>query len=223
MYLTIGLLGLALLFSFWLGYKRVLHLQLLNKQRVINGFIGLVILLTLLSAGQWLGFFSQDIGAKFTMLLYCLAGGFFCGFATQMIVLRRKIKAIEYVYRSFWTDVAPNLLSILLIAFGIYRTGFLSLGPYTGIGITSGLSLFGFGFFGLTIRVVPEFRRKGILILDQYVPWKKVVAYQWERKNALKIDYYTNNDQLTDFTTFIPPDDELTIERLLSKKLNQYK
>ncbi len=69
---------------------------------------------------------------------------------------------------------------------------------------------------------MPEFRRKGILILDQFVPWQNVVAYRWESENVLLIDYYNSEDELTDFTTFIPPEDQLIIERLLGKKLKEH-
>lgn len=222
MYWVIGLLALAFLLSFGMGYRRILRLQHLNQRRVINGFIGAMIVLTLMSVGQWLDLYSQDIAARFTMLLYCLVAGFFCGFAFKMVLLRQEVQTIEYVYRSFWTESAPTLIAILVIAFGIYRTGLLSLGPYTGIGITSGLSLLGFGFFGLTVKVVPEFRRKGILILDQFVPWKNVVSYGWESEGVLQIDYYQEENALTDFTTFIPPEDQLIIERLLGKKLKEH-
>lgn len=222
MYWVIGLLALSFLLSFWMGYRRILRLQHLNQRRVINGFIGAMIVLTLMSVGQWLDLYSQDIAARFTMLLYCLVAGFFCGFAFKMVLLRQEVQTIEYVYRSFWTESAPTLIAILVIAFGIYRTGLLSLGPYTGIGITSGLSLLGFGFFGLTVKVVPEFRRKGILILDQFVPWKNVVSYGWESEDVLQIDYYQEENALTDFTTFIPPEDQLIIERLLGKKLKEH-
>lgn len=222
MYLIIGFLTLAFLLSFWMGYRRILRLQHLTQRRVINGFLGAMIILTLLSAGQWMEIISQDIAAHFTMLLYCLVAGFFSGFAIKMIALKQAVSQTEYVYRSFWTDAAPNLIAVLIIVFGIYRTGILQLGPYTGIGITSGLSLLGFGFWGLTVKVVPEFRDKGILILDQCVSWKKVVAYRWESENVLLIEYYTANNQLTDFTTYIPAEDELIIERLLAKKLKEY-
>lgn len=222
MFLVIAFLTLVFLLSFWMGYRRILRLQHLNQRRVINGFIGAMIIFTILSAGQWMELISQDIAAHFTMFLYCLVAGFFFGFAIKMVSLKQNISEIEYVYRSFWTDAAPNIIAILIIVFGIYRTGILQFGPYTGIGVTSGLSLLGFGFWGLTVKVVPEFRNKGILILDQCVRWKKVVAYRWESENVLLIEYYTQNDQLTDFTTFIPPEDELAIERLLAKKLKEY-
>lgn len=220
MYLFIGLLALAFLLSFWIGYRRMLRLQHLNQRRVINGFIGAMVVLTLLSVGQWMELFSQDIAARFTMLLYCLVAGFFCGFALKMVLLRQEVKSTEYVYRSFWTEAAPTIIAIIVLVFGIYRTGILTFGPYTGIGITSGLSLLGFGFFGLTVKIVPEFRQKGILILDQFVPWKNVVAYKWKSEDVLQIDYY-QDEELTDFTTYIPPEDQLIIERLLGKKLKE--
>lgn len=222
MYILIGLLGLAFAISFWMGYRRILRLQHLNQRRVINGFITAMIILTLMTVAHWFGFFPQAIAAKFTMFLYSLVAGFFCGFAAKMVILRQEVKATEYVYRSFWTEAAPSLIAILVIAFGIYRTGLLTLGPYTGIGITSGLSLLGFGFFGLTVKVVPEFRYKGILILDQFVPWANIVSYEWESEDTLQIDYYTSDEKLTDFKTYIPPEDRLLLERLLGKKLKEH-
>lgn len=222
MYLIIVFLALAFMLSFWMGYRRMLRLQHLNQRRVINGFIGAMIAFTLLSAGQWMEIISQDIAAHFTMFLYCLVAGFFFGFAIKMVFIKQSISEIKYVCRSFWTDAAPTIIALLIIVFGIYRTGILTFGPYTGIGITSGFSLLGFGFWGLTVKVVPEFREKGILILDQCVLWKKVVAYRWETENVLLIEYYTYNGKLTDFTTYIPAEDELIIERLLAKKLKEY-
>ncbi len=95
MYLFFGLLGLAFLLSFWMGYYRLFRLQHLNQQRVINGFIGAMIVLTLLSVGQWAELFSQDVVARFTMFLYILVAGFFCGFAAKMVLLRQEAKATE--------------------------------------------------------------------------------------------------------------------------------
>lgn len=222
MYILIGLLAAAFLLSFWMGYKRVLRLQHLNQQRVINGFIAVMILLTLMTIGQGLDLVSQDLAARFTMFLYSGVGGFFLGFALKMVLLRQRVESIEYLYRSFWTEAAPSLIAILVIAFGLYRSGLFTFGPYTGIGITSGLSLLGFGVFGLTVRIVPEFRQKGILILDQLVSWNRVVSYEWDSENVIQIDYYTEDNKLTDFTTYVPTSDRLTIERLLGKKLKEH-
>lgn len=222
MYILYILLGLAFLFSLWAGFQRMVRLQHLNQRRVINGFIGAMIILTLMTLGQWLGWLPQEISAEFTMILYALTAGFFSGFAAKMVTIKQQARETEYVYRSFWTEAAPNILSILIVAFGIYRTGLFTFGPYTGIGISSGISLVGFGFWGFTVKIVPEFRQKGILILDQLVPWSRVVAYRWESENVLQIDYYTGDNKLTDFTTYIPPEDELVIERLLGRKLKEH-
>lgn len=222
MYILIAFLAVAFLISFWMGYKRVLRLQHLNQQRVINGFIAVMILLTLMTIGQGLDLVTQELAARFTMFLYSGVAGFFMGFALKMVLLRQEVQSIEYLYRSFWTEVAPSIIAILLIAFGLYRTGLFTLGPYTGIGITSGLSLLGFGLFGLTVRIVPEFRQEGILILDQSVSWSRVVSYEWESENVIQIDYYTEDKKLTDFTTYVPTNDRLIIERLLGKKLKEH-
>lgn len=216
------LLAVAFILCFRMGYRRLVRLQHLNQKRLINGFIAVMIIFTGLAFGQWLDLFSQDISAQFTMVLYTLVAGFFSGFSFKMIRLRQQLKAVEYVYRSFWTDAAPNILAVLLITFGLYRTELFTLGPFTGIGITSGLSLLSFGLFGITIKIVPEFRKNSILILDQFVPWERVMAYRWKSENVIQIDYYTRRDELTDFKTYIPSEDEVIIERLLGKKLKEY-
>lgn len=222
MYIFYSLLGLVFIGSLWMGYKRLIQLQHLNQSRVINGFIAAIILLTLMTIGQGFGIVTEEVAGRFTMILYISVAGFFCGFATKMVILRQKAESTEYIYRSFWTEAAPNLLAVLLIAFGLYRTGLFTFGPYTGIGITSGISLLGFGLLGFTLRVVPEFRRKGVLILDQFVPWKQIVSYHWESENVLQIDYYRSDDILTDFTTYIPDEDKLHVEQLLGEKLKKY-
>ncbi|HLR32858.1 MAG TPA: hypothetical protein VK074_10225 [Fodinibius sp.] len=222
MYLLIILLCLLFIAACWTGYQRLLQLKHLNRQRVLYGFLAAMLILTVLTAAHRFGFFPQYIAARVTMGLYSVIAGFFFGFASKQYHSRKKAGQMAYAHRSFWTETAPALICILLISFGIYRTQLFSFGPFTGIGITSGLSLIAFGIVGLTIRVVPEFRRKGILVLDRLVPWKKVAAYRWKSEEALQIDYLNTDGQLTDFVTAIPADDHLVIERLLSKKLAEY-
>lgn len=222
MILFIFLLGTLFFLSMWMGYRRVLRLEDLSRNRLIYAIISVLAIFTLLAAGQWMGLFTQVVSARVTMGLYTIVGGFFCGFSFKMIQLRKKLGSIEYICRSFWSDAAPNIICVLLIGFGFYRMGILTEAPYTGIGLTSGLSLISFGFFGITVKIVPEFRKNGILILDQLVPWKRVVAYNWRTENVIKIDYYTEQKELTDFTTYISPEDELEIERLLAKKLREH-
>jgi hypothetical protein len=206
----------------YLGYRRRLRLDHLNQNRVINTLLAAMVVLTLMSLAHGLGLFSQAVAAKVTMSAYTLAGGFFIGYGVQLIVLRRRAGNLEYMYRSFWTDVAPNFISIALFAFGVYRAGVLHWDFLTGIGITSGLSLIGFGFLGWTVHVVPEFRSEGILMLDQFIEWKNVVAYEWAGEETLQIDYITSSGKISEFKTYIPPEDQLIIERLLGKKLKEY-
>lgn len=222
MVLLIGSLAIIYVLALWTGYRRVFRLELLSQRLVINSFLVAMAILTVMTIAHWIGVFPQPVAAKVTMALYTTAAGFFFGYGLKLISLRKSAGNIEYIYRSFWTDVAPNLLAVLLIAYGIYRTGILTFGPFTGIGITSGISLIGFGFWGLTIRVVPEFRSRGLLMLDQFIPWREVLAYQWKTEEALQIDYLTPKKELSEFTTYIPPGDQLPIERLLGKKIAEY-
>lgn len=215
-------LTLAFIIAFWMGYQRILRLQHLNQRRLVYGLLTAMIVLTLMTVAHWMGYFPQDRAASFTMGLYISAAGFFLGFALKQYVLRRKAGTMEYTNRSFWTEAVPTLLSILLIAYGLYRMRLFTIGPFTGIGLTSGLSLVAFGLLGLTMRIVPEFRQKGILILDRMVPWQEVVAYSWHRENVIRIDYLSTSSDLTDFITAIPSEDELIIEQILGKKLKEH-
>ncbi len=222
MYLLVLLLVIILLAMFWVGYQRLFRVRHLSRQRIIIGLTTAMVILTLMTIANHLGYLSQDVAAKFTMGLYSAATGFFSGYALKQFFLKQEGGYIEYAYRSFWTETAPNIISIILIAFGLYRTHLFTLGPFTGIGITSGLSLIAFGAFGLTIGIVPEFRQNGILILDHLVPWKKVVTYRWHNEEVIQIEYINQSNKLTDFTTFIPSEDELTIEKSLTNQLNKY-
>ncbi|MGK7368653.1 MAG: hypothetical protein ACNS64_00455 [Candidatus Halalkalibacterium sp. M3_1C_030] len=223
MILITAILTVIFTFSAWLGYRRIFRLDQLNQRRVINSFLVIMGILTLMTIAHWLDYFTQQIAANITMVFYIIAAGFFSGYGSKLISFRKKAAAIEYMYRSFWTDIAPNLIAVILVAFGLYRTGIITLGPFTGIGITSGVSLVAFGFWGWTIPVVPEFRDKGLLFLDQFVPWGQLVAYQWIAEETLEIDYLTPDETLTSFSTYIPAEDKAIIERILNKKHQEFK
>ncbi len=222
MVLLIALLIILLGAASWLGYRQMFRLELLNQNLVINGFLIAMGVLTLMTIAHWIGVFPQSVAARVTMGVYTFAAGFFFGYGVRLLNMRKEAGDIEYIYRSFWTDIAPNLIAIFLVAYGIYRTGVLTLGPFTGIGITSGLSLVGFGFWGWTVHVVPEFRKEGLLMLDQFVPWKQVLAYKWRSEESLQIDYLTQNKKLSEFVTYIPPEDQLLLERILGGKISEY-
>ncbi len=223
MILITAILTVIFTLSGWMGFRRIFRLDQLNQRRVINSFLVFMGILTLMTLAQWLEFFTQQIAANITMGFYIIAAGFFSGYGGKLISLRRKSGSIEYMYRSFWTDIAPNLIAVMLVAFGLYRTGVITLGPFTGIGITSGISLVAFGFWGWTIPVVPEFRDKGLLFLDQHVPWGQLVAYQWVAEETLEVDYLTTDESLTSFSTYIPAEDKAIIERILNRKHQEFK
>jgi len=222
MAILITILVCLFLVAVYLGYRRTLRIDHLNRSRVINTLLVAAVLLTVMGAGHWLGFFPQALAAKITMGAYSIATGFFLGYGTKLIRLRQTSGPLEYMYRSFWTDIAPNLISIALFVFGVFRTGLFRWTYFTGIGITSGLSLIGFAYMGWTVRIIPEFRKKGILLLDQFIEWKKVIAYRWISEETLQIDYYTDAGKISEFKTYIPPEDEIIIERLLGNKLKEH-
>lgn len=222
MILLIAILAILFGLSFWAGFRRLFRLEHLDRETVINSFLGLMIILTLMTLAHWLDILTQPVAANITMGIYTIAAGFFFGFGRKLISLRSDAGTIEYVYRSFWTEAAPALISIAVVSFGIYRTGVLTLGPFTGIGITSGLSLVAFGFWGWTIRVVPEFRSGGVLVLDHFIPWKEILSYSWQSEQSLRIDYYRKDNKITEFTTYVPEEDQVILERLLALKMDDH-
>lgn len=223
MLLTVIFLVAIGIATLWAGYRHVLRLEHLNRKRVANLLLATLGLLTLMSAAHWIGLISQALAARVTMGLYTGAAGFFTGYGIRLIRLHTSSGDVLYMNRSFWIDVAPNLIATGLFVFGVYRTGLLSWGPFTGIGITSGLSLMGFAFFGWTVRIVPEFRVRGILLLDQFVPWKNIVSYSWAGEESIRIDYMTPGNTIREFTTHIPPGDNLKVERLLEEKMRDHR
>lgn len=222
MILYISFLCLIFLAADYIGYRQFLQLEQLNKARVANGVLIAVCLLTILSFAHLSGLFPQSLAGKITMSLYIFAGGFFIGYGIKLISMRKNAGDIEYMYRSFWTDVAPNIIAVALFVFGIYRTGLLEWEYFTGIGITSGISLIGFGFWGWTVPVVPEFRTNAVLVLDKMIGWEKVVAYRWESESTLLLEYLNDEEQISDFKTYIPPEDELVIEQILTEKIKEF-
>lgn len=205
------------------GYFRIIQVIHLNRRRVFGGFIILLVLLTVMTAGSRLDIFTKTFAIRVTMGLYSIAAGFFIGYGLKLIRLRSKAGKLKYMYRSPWIDLAPNLIAVALFAFGIYRTGLLSGGPFTGIGVTSGISLIGFAFLGWCVHIVPEFRLKGILLLDQYIEWKRLVTFEWTAENTLRVEYFTNQKKISEFRTYIPDEDKSIIERILEDKMDEYR
>lgn len=172
------------------------------------------------------GFFPQSVAAPFMMTLYSLIAGFFVGYAIRLYKLRSKSGNILYQNRSFWIDHAPNFLAIILILYGIYRTSILSDFPVTGIRLTSGISLISFGLFSWTLKAVPEFRSKGILLLDQFIHWKEVLSWKWQNESVIVIEFFKkenqSDEQIKFFATSIPEDERKELEVVLKSKMEEF-
>ncbi len=223
MMLLIILLAALFLLALWGGRRRLLRLEHLSKRRVAGGLLAAMAGLLLLSLAYWGDILSRQATARITMGLYTAVSGYFFGFGLRLFGLRGEAGKVRYAFRSFWSEGAPGLIAGLLFLYGVYRTGLISWGPFTGIGITSGLSLLGFAFWGWNVRIVPEFRRSGILLLDQFVAWERVVAFEWKGEETLQIDYENRRGSLSDFRTYIPAGDRKQVERLLREKIREHR
>jgi hypothetical protein len=219
-------LGVVFLGAAYAGNQNWFTLDRLSQENVLNGALIAFALFTLLMVAYVLGFFPQSIAAPFMMFLYILISGFFCGYGIRLLKVRSEAGGILYQYRSFWIDHAPNFLAIILIIYGIFRTAVLTDLPVTGIRITSGLSLMSFGFFAWTLKAVPEFRSKGLLLLDRMIPWQDVISWRWQNETVLAIEYLVedpdNDHRIKQFTTFVPADERREIEMILKSKMDEF-
>ena len=208
------------------GYLPWFNFDRLNKHNILNGILVVLLLFTLMMVLYLLGLFPQSIAAPFMMTLYSVLAGFFLGYAVRLFRIRKEAGNILYQHRSFWIDHAPNLLSICIILFGMYRTAILTDQFITGIRVTSGLSLISFGLFTWTLKVVPELRSKGIILLDRFISWSEVVSWSWVGTDILGIEFLieeTNEgDRIKEFTTSIPEEDRKEVEIVLKSKMDEY-
>lgn len=229
MWIIILLMLAITLTGLYIGQNSGFNVQKLSKNLVLNGALITLGVFTLLFVLYNIGYFPQSVAAPFMMGVYSLAGGFFLGYAFRIYTLRMRSGRILFQHRSFWVDHAPNLLSIILILFGIYRTSILLDAPVTGIRLTSGISLICFGLFTWTLKTVPEFRVQGILFLDTLISWEYVASWSWQSETILGIDYLSKEKKdkdgefrLTEITTFISEEDKKSVERILKEKTDDY-
>jgi hypothetical protein len=201
-------------------------LDRLTRDNVLNGALIILALFTILMIAFVLGFFPQSVAAPFMMVLYSVIAGFLIGYALRLFNHRSISGDILYQHRSFWVDHAPNFLAIILIVYGIYRTSILSEMPVTGIRLTSGISLICFGLFSWTLKVVPEFRSKGIMLLDRYIHWKNVISWKWQSESVVVIEYYVKehkeDERLKQFATSIPEEERKELEVILKSKMEEF-
>lgn len=223
--LTFILIILAV-FAGYTGSQTWFTLDRLSRENVLNSALVILIVFTILMIAYVLGFFPQSVAAPFMMAVYSIVAGFFMGYAIRLYQIRSKAANILYQHRSFWIDHAPNLLAILLVLYGIYRTGLLTAQPMTGIRITSGLSLISFGVFNWTLKAVPEFRSGGVILLDRLIRWEHVISWNWQSEGILEIEYIVTekeeDERIRQFFTSIPPEDRNELEVILKSKMDEY-
>lgn len=204
--------------SIFLGYKRLLYIDQVTSRRLSLTLLGIVFLFLILQWMHRIGYFPEAIAGAVMANVYASLFGFFLGAAIQQFQQKRNFGEIIYVNRSFWTDIFPNLVALGIILFGIQRTALLSDLPFTPIRVTSGLSIIAVGAYSFTIRLVPEIRKKGLILLDRKISWENFFTYSWYSEGVIEIEYKLN-DTIRSFKTMIPDEDELFVEKILSEKI----
>lgn len=222
-YLISGIMTLA---GGFVGKQKWFRFEKLNRFVLLNAGLLIFALFTFLMLAWGLGYFPQSVAAPLMMGIYSFLAGFFIGVAWRLLHLRNTSGNVLYMHRSFWADHAPQLASILILLFGLYRTSILIEQPVTGIRLTSGCSLIAFGLLGFTLRIVPEFRTQGILFLDRLTPWKHLLSWSWKSEEVISIEYlYTSKKQermIREFLTTVPAEDRRQVETILSSKMEEY-
>ncbi|MCR9132144.1 MAG: hypothetical protein NXI08_06210 [bacterium] len=212
--------GFTFLISGFSGFKRLLYLYQLNLRNIaISAILGLLVL-TLLLFLYRIEFMSEQVGAAIITNVYASVAGFFGGAAFQQYQTKAKAGHILYSNRSFLSDHASVIVAIAIILYGLYRTSIFTQLPITPIRVSSGLSFIAFGFWGMTLRLVPEFRQKGIILLDVLIDWKDFLNYQWFYEEVIEIEY-EKDETILFFKTHIPPEDQLAIEDVLRAKMKE--
>jgi hypothetical protein len=226
MWIYIIFLSALFIGGIYIGERPFFQFRKLTPAIVLNLSLAVLILFTVMMIAFIVGFFPQFVAAPMMAGLYIILAGFFAGYAYRLFKLRSEGGTILYQNRSFWVDHAPNLLAIGLIIYGIYRTSILTDMPITGIRFSSGISLICFGILGWTLKVVPEFRSGGILFLDQYIPWKRVLSWRWHTDEVVLVEYIESDkhvdNRIKQFVTSVPPDEKKEIELVLTSKLDEF-
>ncbi len=205
-------------FGLWFGNKKTLHLDQITLRVCLVFSTILLALFLVLRLLNDIGLFPEAIAGAFMASIYALVAGFLIGNSYGQYNSKLELGVIEYVNRSFAADTLPNLIALTLIIAGIARTSIFNDLAITPIRFASGLSIVGLGFLGLTLRLTPEFRRKGIVLIDRHVLWKDFISYKWCDENVLEIEFLYS-DVLTSYRTVIPMEERVRIEALLKKKL----
>lgn len=204
--------------SAYLGHKRLLYLDQITPRNLSIALLGLILVLMGMRWLHYLGYFPEAVAGAVMANAYASLFGFFSGAAYQQYQQKSNCGDIIYVNRTFWTDIFPNIVAIGIILFGIQRTSLFSDLPFTPIRVTSGLSIIAIGVYSFTIRLVPELRANGLILLDRKISWDQFFNYSWYSENVLELEYQINN-KIRSFKTMIPDEDQLFIEKILTEKI----
>lgn len=206
--------------SIYFGHKRLFYLYQIQSRNLLFFFMICLASYSVLLALFKIGIMSEAVGGAIITNVYASIFGFFLGAAVHQFRNRTSAGKVLYAYRSFWSEQAPVLVAVALMLFGFYRTDIFSGDVLTPIRLTSGLSFLAIGIWGMTLRLVPEFRSKGIVLLDIHIEWEDFVNYQWYLEEVIEVEYELEN-AIKSFKTYIPPEDQLTIEDVLRAKMNK--
>lgn len=217
LWIIISVFAVASLSS-WLGYKHLLYLDLLTFRKLSFTIIAVFAVFIFLEWMHLIGYFPEAVAGAVMANVYASLFGFFAGAAVQQYHQKTEAGIILYVNRSFWTDIFPNFVTIALIVFGIYRTSLFSEWPFTPIRVTSGLSIMAVGFYNFTIRLVPELRKEALILLDRKIDWDDFLTYSWFADGVIEMEYKLNG-QIKSFKTMVPNEDQIEIEKILTRKI----
>lgn len=206
------------LLSIWGGYKRLLYLDKITPRNLSITLMAILFLFLILQWMHRVGYFPEAVAGAMMANAYASAFGFFLGAAIQQFIQKKDAGDIIYVNRSFWTDILPNIIAIGIILFGIQRTAVFSDLPITPIRVTSGLSIIAIGAYSFTIRLVPEIRAKGLILLDRKISWDDFFTYSWFSEGVIEIEFKLD-EHIKSFKTLIPDEDQLFVEKILSEKI----
>lgn len=204
--------------SVYLGYKRLLYIDHLTPRNLSITLLSIIVLLIILRWMHYLGYFPESVAGAVMANVYASLFGFFSGATFQQYQQKKNCGKIIYVNRTFWTDIFPNIVAIGIILFGLQRTSIFSDLPFTPIRVTSGLSIIAVGTYSFTVRLVPELRAKGLILLDRKISWDQFFNYSWYSENVLELEYKLNG-KIRSFKTMIPDEDQLFIEKILTEKI----
>lgn len=215
---TISTAVLVFLISIWLGTKRFLKLEQITGRRFL--FIGTLSLLLflLLRYLNDLGYFPEPIAAGFITNVYASFAGFFIGAGVDQYNMKKALGDIEYVNTAFISNLLPNLIALTLVILGIARTSIFDQLPITPIRIASGISLISIGLYAITLRITPELRKKGFVILDREIPWKNLISYSWFQEQVIELEFEYEG-VIVVHRSIVAPEDEKEVEQLLAKKM----